>query len=378
MIIEIRKAGFINKGAELMLFAILEKLKERYPDAKFAMAPNLKSQPFEKRVPLGLYQKVYFWRKGFQFGILGNLIPPNIRKEYGLVVDKEISVVIDASGFSYSDQCGTSSCLELANSCKRWKKNNTKVILLPQAFGPFESIINKSSIKKAVENIDVLYARDTVSYNYLVNTVGEKKNIKLAPDFTNLLKGIVPDNFNSADNKFCIVPNYRMIDKTSKEMSDAYIPFLIKCAKYLLEKNQKPFILVHEGDKDFELAQIIKNEINEINIIQETDPLKIKGILGACEGTIGSRFHGLVSALSQGIPSLATGWSHKYQMLFNDYGFSGGLMDVKMSDEDIKLKIDLIIEPESREAIKNKIIINSNRLKELSQQMWDEVFMVIN
>lgn len=65
-------------------------------------------------------------------------------------------------------------------------------------------------------------------------------------------------------------------------------------------------------------------------------------------------------------------------MLFNDYGFSGGLMDVKMSDEDIKLKIDLIIEPESREAIKNKIIINSNRLKELSQQMWDEVFMVIN
>lgn len=378
MIIEIRKAGFINKGAELMLLAILEKMKKRYPTAKFAMAPNLKSQPFEKRVSLGLYQKIYFWRKGFQFGILGNLIPSNIRKEYGLVIDKEITVVIDASGFSYSDQCGTSSCLELANSCNRWKKNGTKVILLPQAFGPFESTINKRSIKKAINNIDILYARDTISYKYLINSVGERKNIKLAPDFTNLLHGVVPENFDSNENRFCIVPNYRMIDKTSKEESEAYIPFLIKCVKYLLLKNQKPFILVHEGDRDFELASIIKNEIPSINIIQETNPLKIKGILGVCEGTIGSRFHGLVSALSQGIPSLATGWSHKYQMLFNDYGFSDGLMDVKMSEEDIKSKINLIIEPSSKEEIKKIIEINSNKLKELSEQMWDEVFKVID
>lgn len=200
----------------------------------------------------------------------------------------------------------------------------------------------------------------------------------MAPDFTNLIDGIVPDGFNSVENRFCIVPNYRMLDKTSKEQSEAYLPFMISCAKYLKGKDQKPFILVHEGANDLMLAQKISNAVGGVNIITETHPLKIKGILGACSGTIGSRFHGLVSALSQGVPSLATGWSHKYNMLFTDYGFEDGLMDVFMSNEQIKEKIDLIIEPIYKENIKKTIIQKSEKLKKESQRMWDDVFEVLH
>lgn len=77
----------------------------------------------------------------------------------------------------------------------------------------------------------------------------------------------------------------------------------------------------------------IENTGKSIPIVSETDPLKIKGILGASKGTLGSRFHGLVSALSQGVPSIATGWSHKYQMLFQDYDFEDGLSDVLIGDD---------------------------------------------
>ena len=58
MVIEIRKVGFINKGAELMLLAILDKLKKRYPNAKFVMYPG--KDDYVNRAKLGLYQKFIF------------------------------------------------------------------------------------------------------------------------------------------------------------------------------------------------------------------------------------------------------------------------------------------------------------------------------
>ena len=138
MLIEIRKAGFVNKGAELMLYAALEKMREAYPEAQFCMAPsaNNGAAPFAKRVELGLLQKAWMWRYCFQWGDLAMLSPQKIREMYGIVLDKEIDIVLDAAGFAYSDQWGDRSCQELARSCKRWKKNDTKIILLPQAFGP--------------------------------------------------------------------------------------------------------------------------------------------------------------------------------------------------------------------------------------------------
>lgn len=379
MFIEIRKAGFVNKGAELMLYATLEKMKEFYPSAKFAMAPSLVSAPFEKRMALGFYQKAQLWRKGIAFNSLANLIPKKIRQMYGIVIDKELDVVLDAAGFSYSDQWGVNSSQELASSCKRWKKNGTKVILLPQAWGPFQSQKIRKAIKTAVENADLVFAREKVSYDYLVDVVGERQNLRMAPDFTNLIQGILPDDFDVKSNRFCLVPNYRMIDKSPKPQSEAYLPFMITCAQYLIDKGQSPFILVHEGANDLMLAEQINNAVGGVlPIVKETHPLKIKGILGACEATLGSRFHGLVSALSQAVPSLATGWSHKYQMLFDDYGFSDGLLDVMVSKEELYAKLDMLINESSKDKIRHTLQQHSALLKKQSMAMWDEVLLEIS
>lgn len=174
MIIEIRKAGFVNKGAELMLYAVLEKMRERYPEAKFAMAPSVStaSAPFQKRMELGFYQKAQLWRKGFQFGVFANLIPAKIRDMYGIVLNSEVDIVIDAAGFSYSDQWGVGSSLELSDSCKRWKRNGAKVILMPQAFGPFATPKIKKAIQNVADNVDLIFARERISYEHLVGVTG--------------------------------------------------------------------------------------------------------------------------------------------------------------------------------------------------------------
>ena len=88
--------------------------------------------------------------------------------------------------------------------------------------------------------------------------------------------------------------------------------------RYFLENGRNPFVLVHEsGDKN--LADRLASVNPNIPVIHESNPLYIKGIIGHSKFLIGSRFHSLVSGLSQGVPSLGTGWSHKYIELFDQF-----------------------------------------------------------
>lgn len=381
MIIEIRRAGFVNKGAELMLHAIVEKIQKQYPNAKITMAPvwGGSEDTFEKMRELQLYPKVWLWRKGIDLGQIADFVPKKtLLKRYGLVFNSEVDVVLDAAGFSYSDQWGVNSSKELSTSSKKWKKNGTKLIMLPQAFGPFEDKRIQKYVNIWAKNADLIFPREKDSYQYLTNLVGKQDKIKQFPDFTNLVRGTLPKGYDISNKRIALVPNYRMLDMTNQKVGDAYLPFMIRCAKYLIDQNKKPFILVHEGKNDQMLAERISEAVGGIPIITESNPLHIKGILGSCDATIGSRFHGLVSALSQGIPSLATGWSHKYQRLFEDYMFTEGLVSVLDSDEQLHQKIDLLIKPESSVTLKQQLTERSSELKALSEQMWQLVFSEID
>lgn len=379
-VIEIRKAGFLNKGAELMLYAALDRLSNEFPNAIFAMAPTRENgvAPYSKRAPLGLFQKAELWKKGLNFGLFANLIPAKLREMYGIILDNEVDIAIDASGFSYSDQWGSGSSKQLSAFARRWKRKGTKVVLLPQAFGPFEKADVRTNIQDALKNVDLVFARERISYDHLTELEVNSASIFEAPDFTNLIKGEESALSQRLKGQVCIVPNYRMVDKTNSEASQAYIPFLTKAVQLLQTKGERVFFLVHEGKNDRYLAEQINASLDqEIEIVEETHPLRIKGILGSCKATIGSRFHGLVSALSQGVPSLATGWSHKYKMLFEDYGFPEGLLDVISTDTEMEKKIDLIVGAQSSENLRATISARSDILKERSESMWSQVMSLL-
>jgi len=375
MYIEIKGVGFINKGAELMMHAVLQKVGEKIPQARFVLAPG-GSSSYEKRAKLGLYQKIWFSKFGIPLGMyFGKYIHKKLCEYYGLVCHEEIKIVLDASGFSYSDKCGPGSSVLMANAIKRWENNNSKVILLPQAMGPFTSKQIRHSFAQIVEKADLVFPRDDISYKHVTDLVGEQKHVIQAPDFTNLVKGVVPEKFKGKEGRFCIIPNYRMIDQTSPEESRKYIPFLVNCVQHLLKKKILPFILVHEGEQDDWLAkEVCKQCGEELEIVREINPLTIKGIIGTCRGVISSRFHGLVSSLSQGVPALATGWSHKYEMLFADYGFPEGYIPVDSSDSEIKKRIVQIIDETKAVQLRQKLTETAQIQKEKSEKMWDLVF----
>lgn len=376
MIIEIRKAGFTNKGAELMLWAIVEKLRERYPESILTMAPThlAASQPFRRVVDAGMYPKAWLWKYGLQWGHLACLAPQKLREMYGIVLDRDVDVVIDASGFSYSDQWGEASTRELAASAARWRRRGTTIVLMPQAFGPFTSNGIQKAIRRAASHIDLLMPRDDRSYEYLTAVAGQLPSVRQYPDFTNLVEGVKPDGIDWSEHRVCIVPNYRMIDKAGDERGRLYAPFMIRCVKELVNKDAKPFLLVHDSSKDVSLANEISEAVGGIPILSEDDPLKIKGIIGASRALIGSRFHGLVSALSQGVPSLATGWSHKYAELFREYGVPEGILDINDSEYEVSKKIDWVVSDMGNREFSRIISPKADILRKASTEMWDEVF----
>ena len=375
MNVEIRNVEFNNKGAELMLHSIIQKMRNLSTDYKLVLKPNLNLCPYEKLSELGIYPKqLPIQRMGIHFGDFLRFVPSNIRELYGIILDKDINVVLDSSGFAYGDSFGISPTKNLLIASRKWKKRKTKLIMLPQAFGPFTSKNICCYMSEIIANAEIIFARDRASYEHLVALGSDENKIKLAPDFTNLVepkKILCPENYQG---KFCIIPNIQMILKSSNEDSKKYIPFMAKSLKYLEDNNRKPFLLIHESSKDLELAkEIIDSAHCKVDIVEESDPLKIKGIIGLADGILASRFHGLISALSQGVPAIGTGWSHKYKMLFDDYSFPEGLISLDASKKNFSKTLDAASRLKNPQLV-SKLQAQSTKLKIKSEMMWESAF----
>jgi polysaccharide pyruvyl transferase WcaK-like protein len=376
MHVEIKGTDTVNKGAELMLHAAVQSMRSAFPEARMVMPP--KHEDYEKRAALQLWQKLWLRRSGIQLGNLGVIVPKRLRRRYGLILDKELDLVLDASGFRYSDQFNDGPTVEMAGDVATWKKRGTKVVLLPQAFGPFTTPGIRAAFTSIANQADLIFPRDDVSYKHVTDLVGERKNIIQSPDFTNLVSGLTPDDPERFQDRYCLVPNVRMLDKTTKSDSAGYAEFCAHCLASLLQMGQQPFVLVHEGEKDAALAREIIAKVGEdIEIIRETDALKIKGILGLCSGVISSRFHALVSCLSQGTPCLATGWSHKYEMLLSEYDVPENCLTISMDKSELSQKIEGIVKEDSRKEVIGRITSASAAYKDKARTMWQEVATLV-
>jgi colanic acid/amylovoran biosynthesis protein len=110
-----------------------------------------------------------------------------------------------------------------------------------------------------------------------------------------------------------------------------------------------------------------------VRVVNEKNPLKIKGLIKQFDFVVSSRFHALVSSLSQGIPAIGTGWSHKYQILLEEYGCSNCLLRATSSEEEIIAVLNNFFEPSILLDLKKTIAASALQQKQLVQRMWDEV-----
>lgn len=376
MVFEIRNAGFINRGAFLMLRSIMAECRERRPGCIITMVPSGPEghQPFQLLVGAGLFPRFGIDRVGGSLNGLGDFIPRRLRRRYGLILESEVDVVFDAAGFAYGDPWPESNLRNLASAAQRAVDRGATFFLLPQSFGEFSSKKSRSLIKTVAKSATWMFARDKTSLNNLREILVDHVRMSLAPDFTSLLPGATPKDPERFRNTVAIIPNVKMLQRTDRVTQMNYLPILASAISLIRRAELDPLIVIHEGSDDRELSDKLRHLLPDIPVIDESDPIVIKGILGSCLGSIGSRYHGLVSCLSQGVPCLATGWSAKYESLLSAYGISDALLDLRQP-ENVERRINrwLVNELTSPD-LRTSLSSFAHAERSLSRAMWEQIF----
>ncbi|MFV8868471.1 polysaccharide pyruvyl transferase family protein [Serratia fonticola] len=377
MIIEIKGVQFINKGAELMLQAVLQHINHQWPDSKIVLAPS-KNSSYSDRIKIGALQKFNLRKGKLDLNRLSYYMPKRFRKflmeSYGIVTEVDVDVMLDASGFAYSDKWGSLVIKHLASEIIRFDSVEKKYIFLPQALGPFTKPDDLKLLRSSLPKASLICAREDVSFSYIDSINSNKKNMKVFPDFTNLVQGILPEYYTGGEKKIVVIPNHNMINEKNenKDWVHSYIDILSLSIELIIKNGYIPVLLNHEGAQDGSICTQVNERFNGvIDIINEKDPLKVKGIIGASAAIICSRFHGCVSALCQGVPCIGTSWSHKYEQLFNEYGRGEFLISPHIDKEELDSLLLECLDKKSKNYSEyvDKIVAFKNEVR----TMWMEI-----
>lgn len=381
MLIEIKGVQFVNKGAELMLRAIIAKLSIELPEAEICLAHN-KNSPYLARAKAGAYQKINLRKNIIDLNRLFYFFPSFIRNyfknRFGIVTEADVDVILDASGFGYGDQWSDIIMQQVALEVTRVEQQGKKYIFMPQSLGPFTRQKNTKYAQQAFANASLVFARESPSYQHVESLLSNSHNLYKAPDFTNLLVPEIMPEFAQYKDHIIIVPNSKMLSGKNKDAwwRENYIATMVTLANQANALGEKVIILNHSGKEDAQLCNEIANGLAvTCEIIEPSNALAVKALISQAKLLICSRFHGCVSALSQGIPCIATGWSHKYQELFDEYDSGDFLLPSGITIKECELLLENCLQQLAYK--KYGLEKYAASYKEQSEEMWQKVLQRI-
>lgn len=374
MVFEVRGVFHRNKGAVLMLEAILAVIREHFPDGVVAIAGWTENQrnPFDLWTAVPTHGAV-----GRKLKILASA-PAVVRRAFRIVTSQDVDVILDASGFGYGDYWGLRKLEQrLVGALPSRSGQAPVVVVLPQALGPFTKPGMAEAFGEVVQRADRVWVRDRASMAYVEGLGPIPPTVQMAPDFTNLLHPALPERLDHVRGLSLLIPNEKVVSEASPERRKAYLDFFIQAALQLDAAGERVGVLIHEGAQDRQLATEILASISKtFPVIDEPSALDTKAVIGAARMVVTSRFHGLVSALSAGVPSLASGWSHKYAELLADYDCPQNLIDLD-SPESWQASIGLLMTQASDDRAREMLLAAGKTQRARSEVMWDTTLSVL-
>lgn len=391
-----------NKGAQAMTFTVVNEIRKRYPEKKIILLSSLDFKrskedkekyrfvimPYEMRPKLALAGGIHsLINKVYKYGKYkknSRIYEYKLREYF-----ENAEMLIDISGYGFSSQWGfKKSFLYLLNIiiAKRFK---IPVYILPQSLGPFnysrmyEKFIIQMLMKKYLKYPKVIYSRENEGYEeikkYSKNNIDKGLDIVLQSRDSIDLKNIYSheclfenEKASKMDRAVCIVPNEKILLHGKEEQIYKVYYSIIEC---LLKHNKTVYLLRHSTE-DMHICEKIKDgytcEKNVILLTEEYSCVELQQLLSEFDFVIASRYHSVVHAYKEKVPTIVFGWAIKYKELLEVFSQGKYLFDVRQDfrEKNIIETVNVMVKHFKDESN----IIESNLRKVRDTNIFEKIF----
>ena len=345
-------ADFNNKGGQSMLYITVNELRQRFPGCEIYFPTNKKIDGNYKMTPVfycldslkymhGGLDRVYACTKGIAKKCLrksGNLKQIRMLEP----VFSDLDALIDISGFNLSSDWNEDINYKFLEYIRQAKKYNIPVFLMPQSFGPFDYKKNQDKMDRDIRELlgycKAIFAREKDGYDLLVNQYG-LTNVTIStdlvlqnngPDLNNLF--IQPPEVTvpilSTTGNIAVIPNIKSIEHGDREkMLELYRVLISR-----IRSVGKTVYIFQHSRNDLQVCRWVKelfqNDPGVVLLNEELDCLQYSKFVRQFDFIIASRYHAIVHALKEGVPSVALGWAAKYIELLNKFGMEQFVFNV--------------------------------------------------
>ena len=352
MEIFLRGGGFANKGAEALLKTVKQELEKRIPSVEFhaivqgsqaTAATHAGFLPHTERTALE------FWL--YHLGrcpvpVKGcRNVARRLQAHRQIRLLHECDAVLDVSGYAYSDTFVAYPMRLAKDIVSGCHDIGISYVFLPQAWGPFTKSFSQQAIRHMAERAVLLYARDKTSLQHLRSIPDiPLGKLELAPDIVLKFRPCeIHKNLDPLEKSGLLVkekplvgicPNIRIYRATERHgigPNNPYVRWMVDLCNALLTETDAHIVLFpHEIDMrlwrkdDRHVCRFVQQALQTTERVRvflepcSADTLKL--LIQQLDLLVGSRFHSIIAALSLCVPTVAMGWSHKYQEVMNDAG----------------------------------------------------------
>jgi len=337
-----------NKGAEAMLFTVVDEMKKRFPSKhiyQFSTSDFYSKHPIQNIHTF----KVLPWETATKIKVLNFLGRLLIKKDRKGEAERKICktlknalCIIDINGYHLHSHWGVISAFDYLLNIIVARRYLVPYFILPQSIGPFDF---KIRYKFLLFPLIWLYLR----YPFKI-FVREKAGIVLLKKFTceNLEKSrdivLQKSSYNLA-NIYRKIPHFRSVvlkmdsvglifNKHVFNRADNKKLYLLyqKAVSNLIAQNKNIYMIVHSTEDVvlFDRFYPIYQENKQIEFLRTNyNAIEIENIIRQFDFIITSRYHSIIHAYKNGVPAIVLGWSEKYLELLKDFGQIEYIFDIQ-------------------------------------------------
>ena len=253
-------------------------------------------------------------------------------------------LIIDVSGYAITEAFGflrvVLFCMEILIS----RLLKVPYILYPQSIGKISSTPSRLILRLILPLADLIMVRGRLSERHLLDLQIPSQKIIVCSDIAFLFANPSESDRRNIhrlysipkQNAIGIIPNTRIFERCQTSTGNSYISLLVDLIKHVTNTLHATAILIpHEFysssvDDRYVIRRILEalpSETPAMSVLEDLDSNGLKAIIGTLDLLITSRYHSIIAATSQCIPTLVIGWSQKYEELMVDLQIEEYLSD---------------------------------------------------